>query len=116
MVRDGLTDVFVEGIFDNIIRSSGMHSPPAFRVAAAVITRMIEGQGPQETGVTIPASSRATFNMADWIGATDVSIRVEAEVPIICERAMYRDDRREGHASGGGAAAAPDTTGGYSDN
>ncbi len=74
----------------------------------AVITWMIEGATPVTTPVTIAASSRATYNMADFIGAADASIKVDAESPVICERAMYRNDRREGHDSGGTPTAAAD--------
>jgi hypothetical protein len=50
----------------------------------------------------IPARSRASFNMADDmpdVEIKDASIKVESSVPIIPERAMYRNDRREGHDS-----------------
>ena len=74
----------------------------------ATVTWMIEGAAPQTTNVTIGASSRLTLNMADYIGAADASIKVESESPVICERAMYRNDRREGHDSGGTPTAAAD--------
>ncbi|MBU4219536.1 MAG: IPT/TIG domain-containing protein [Actinobacteria bacterium] len=76
--------------------------------AAATITYMIEGRGPQTFEKKVPASSRATFNMADDIGAEDASIKVEADIPVIPERAMYRNNRREGHDSIGTTTPAND--------
>ena len=38
---------------------------------------MIEGASPQTNDFSIPANSRATFNMADYIGAADASIKVD---------------------------------------
>ncbi|MFH1149122.1 MAG: hypothetical protein V1748_01475 [Actinomycetota bacterium] len=70
------------------------------------ITYMIEGADPVTVTKTVPANSRATFNMDDDIGAQDASIRVESDVPVIPERAMYRNNRREGHDSIGTTAAA----------
>jgi len=47
----------------------------------------------------VPALSRTSFSMADDIGAADASIKVESDVPVIPERAMYTPARREGHDS-----------------
>ena len=46
--------------------------------------------------------------MADDIGAKDASIKVESNIPVIPERAMYRNNRREGHDSIGTTAPATD--------
>jgi len=46
--------------------------------------------------------------MADDIGGRDASIKVESNVPVIPERAMYRNDRREGHESIGTTSPARD--------
>jgi hypothetical protein len=63
------------------------------------VTYMIEGEGTKTVPHTIPANSRKTFNMAADIGGKDASIKVESNVPVIPERAMYRNGRREGHES-----------------
>jgi len=76
--------------------------------ATCNVTYMIEGSGPQTFIKKVPASSRATFNMADDIGEKDASIKVEADIPVIPERAMYRNNRREGHDSIGTTAPATD--------
>ncbi|MBU1670867.1 MAG: hypothetical protein KKF41_11930 [Actinobacteria bacterium] len=63
------------------------------------VTYMIEGEGPQVIAHTVPANSRASFDMSQDIGAKDASIRVDSDLPVIPERAMYRYNRREGHES-----------------
>jgi hypothetical protein len=56
----------------------------------------------------VPAGSRASFNMAGDIGSRDASTMVTSNVPVIPERAMYRDNRREGHDSVGTTTPATD--------
>lgn len=70
------------------------------------VTYMIEGEGPREFTKVVPAASRATYNMAVDIGAKDASIKVASDEPVIPERAMYRNDRREGHDSIGATSPA----------
>lgn len=68
--------------------------------AACTVTYMIEGGDPVEHYETVMPGTRTTLNMADTIGEADASIMVEsAGAPVICERAMYRNNRREGHGS-----------------
>lgn len=43
--------------------------------------------------------SRATINVADVTPATDVSVRVDANRQVVCERSMYWGGRIEGHNS-----------------
>jgi hypothetical protein len=76
--------------------------------ATVTITYMIEGQGPVQKVKTVEANSRASFNMETDIGQVDASIKVEANVPVIPERAMYRNNRREGHDSIGTTTPAKD--------
>lgn len=72
------------------------------------ITYMIEGKDPVAKSKKIPANSRSSFNMAEDIGAEDASIKVESNAPVIPERAMYRNSRREGHDSIGTTTPAND--------
>jgi len=72
------------------------------------ITYMIEGQGPKTVAKTVPASSRASFNMENDIGQKSASIRVDSDVPVIPERSIYRNNRREGSDSIGTTAPATD--------
>jgi len=76
--------------------------------ASCDVTYMIEGETPQTVNHKVPANSRMTFNMATDIGNKDASIRVVADKPVIPERAMYRNNRREGHDSIGTIAPAAD--------
>jgi len=75
--------------------------------ATAQVTYMIEGADPVTVEKKVPAQSRKTYSMANDIGAEDASIKVTADIPVIPERAMYRNNRRSGHDSIGTTAAAP---------
>jgi subtilisin family serine protease len=81
---------------------------PNNAAASVDITYMIEGASPVTKTKSVAANSRASFNMADDIGPADASIKVSASVPVIPERAMYRNNRREGHDSIGTTAPASD--------
>jgi hypothetical protein len=63
------------------------------------VTYMLDGGGEKVFSKDVPASSRRTFDMSDDIGNVDASIKVESDVDVIPERAMYRYQRREGHDS-----------------
>ncbi|MBU1669991.1 MAG: hypothetical protein KKF41_03355 [Actinobacteria bacterium] len=80
---------------------------PNAQEATAQVTYMIEGADPVTVQKKIPAQSRKTYNMADDIGAKDASIKVDADIPVIPERAMYKNNSRSGHDSIGTTAAAP---------
>ena len=81
---------------------------PGTTTAHCAVTYMIEGSGPQVFHHDVPAGSRASFNMADDIGPADASIKVTSDIPVIPERAMYRNNRREGHDSIGTTTSAKD--------
>jgi len=76
--------------------------------ATCDVTYMIEGESPVTKTKKIPANSRKSFDMSKDIGAKDASIKVDANVPVIPERAMYRNNRREGHDSIGTTSPALD--------
>ena len=76
--------------------------------ATAEVTYMIEGADPVTVEKKIPANSRKTYSMVNDIGEADASIKVEADLPVIPERAMYRNNRREGHDSIGTTFPAED--------
>lgn len=75
-------------------------------VATCNVTYMLEGGSAVTKSKSIPANSRKSFNIADDIGSKDASIMVSSDLPVIPERAMYRDSRREGHDSIGTSAPA----------
>ncbi|MBU1672571.1 MAG: hypothetical protein KKF41_11655 [Actinobacteria bacterium] len=81
---------------------------PNGAIAHCTVTYMIEGEGPSDFAHDVGPNSRATFNMASDIGSKDASIKVESDQPVIPERAMYRNDRREGHDSIG--TTSPETS------
>ncbi|MBN1289773.1 MAG: carboxypeptidase regulatory-like domain-containing protein [Actinobacteria bacterium] len=81
---------------------------PSDRQAVCDVTYMIEGKGPLTVQKTVPAYSRKSFDIADDIGAADASIKVESNVGVIPERAMYRNNRAEGHDSIGTNQPAAD--------
>ncbi|MDY6796218.1 MAG: SdiA-regulated domain-containing protein [Actinomycetota bacterium] len=76
--------------------------------AECQITYMTEGGLSIPVSVVIPPSTRHSYNMADFIGADDASIKVTSNKEIICERAMYRNNRREGHCSVGAVEPSTD--------
>jgi hypothetical protein len=72
---------------------------PNAQAATVNITYMIEGEAPVSVAKEVPPNSRGSFSMGDDLGQKDASIRVQSNRPVIPERAMYRNDRREGHDS-----------------
>jgi len=76
--------------------------------ATCQVTYMIEGAAAQTLEKKVPANSRRTYNMETDIGKHDSSIRVTSDYPVIPERAMYRNNRREGHDSIGTIRTATD--------
>lgn len=79
---------------------------PGASDARVRLTYMVEGEGPRTLEKTVAAGSRATFGMKDDVGDVDASIKVESDSYVIAERAVYRDEKREGHGSIGAAAPA----------
>jgi Family of unknown function (DUF5719) len=84
-----------------------IQNPNPFEVDAYV-TYMIEGGAPVVKIKRITPNSRATYNMADDVGPVDASIRVSCAHPVVPERSMYRNSRREGHDSVGTTVASND--------
>lgn len=81
---------------------------PSGKEATVNVTYMIENEGPKTVEHSVPANSRETFKMETDIGTKDASIKIESNVPVIPERAMYRNNKREGHDSIGTTAPAND--------
>jgi hypothetical protein len=79
---------------------------PGATDANAEFTYMIEGVGPQKVTHKVKAHSRDTFNMKTDIGEHDASVKIVSDQPVIPERAMYKNNRREGHDSIGTTAPA----------
>jgi len=76
--------------------------------ASVTLTYMTDlGPVPGPTA-TIPANSRQTFNVADYVPNTwSVSTQVSSDQPVIAERAMYGNNRTWGTDSIGSSTASP---------
>jgi streptogramin lyase len=85
-----------------------IQNPDPVQTAHCTVTYMIENTGPVSFNKTVGPHTRATFNVAEDIGAKDASIEVRSDVGVIPERAMYRNHRREGHDSVGTTAPSYD--------
>jgi hypothetical protein len=81
---------------------------PNPKQANVKLTFMTADRGPVESDQVIPANSRATFSMFGCIGYADASIKVDSDAPVVAERSVYRNDRREGSCSIGATAPAND--------
>ncbi|MBU4490276.1 MAG: hypothetical protein KKE79_06530, partial [Actinobacteria bacterium] len=56
----------------------------------------------------VPPFSRTTITVGNQVGASDVSVKIDADEEVICERSMYWNGRIDGHDSIG--VTAPHTT------
>lgn len=81
---------------------------PNNRQANVELTYMTIESGPRLARHVVPPNSRATFSMLEDIGAADASIRVASDIPVVAERSMYRDGKREGSCSIGATAPSKD--------
>jgi hypothetical protein len=81
---------------------------PNAQVANVTLTYMTDSGESIPVAHQVPASSRESFNMTSDIGSRDASTMVTSDRPVIPERAMYRDNRREGHDSTGTTTPAQD--------
>ena len=81
---------------------------PNAKAANCSLTYMIEGTGLKTVNHRVPANSRASFSMGSDVGTVDASIKVQSDVPVIAERSMYRNNRREGSNSVGTTTPAKD--------
>ena len=57
---------------------------------------------------TLPPACRFTIQVDGYLPASEVSVKVRSEHPVLVERAMYWNDRSDGHACIG--TPTPDTT------
>ena len=81
---------------------------PGSTPAHVQLNYMPETQGPTTLDKTVAPFSRATYSMADDIGKASASIEIASDTPVIAERSMYRNNRREGSCSVGTTAPAND--------
>ncbi|WP_287152551.1 DUF5719 family protein [Candidatus Solincola tengchongensis] len=69
--------------------------------AGVTLTFMKPGGATQNHSFSVPGESRHTVYVNDLVEESDVSTRVEATLPVICERAMYRYGMDLGHDTAG---------------
>lgn len=82
---------------------------PNAAAAHVTLTYMVQGAGPTTLQKTIPPFSRATYNMAQDLGAqVDASVKVTSDSPVIAEESMYRYNPRVGSCSIGATSPATD--------
>jgi len=62
---------------------------------------------PNLQNVEVPAGSRMSFPVHEYVQTYDVSTLVEAVGEVVCERAVYWNDRQGGHDSIGATVTAP---------
>lgn len=67
---------------------------------ASVTLTYITSSGSKNVGVTIPANSRRTFKASDvFAGNSGVSAKVESNVPVVAEKAVYGNGSNWAHES-----------------
>jgi IPT/TIG domain len=76
--------------------------------ANCTVTYMTEKDGPIVVQHPVSKHTRQTFDVSKDIGSKDASIKVQSDVPVIPERSMYRNNKREGHVSIGTTSPAID--------
>jgi hypothetical protein len=72
---------------------------PNDRPTKVTLSYMLSGGGVKELEKTIPANARASYSMQADIGGADASVLVTSDLPVVTERSMYRNNRREGSCS-----------------
>jgi hypothetical protein len=60
---------------------------------------MLPGGATESKTVEVPGRSRFTLDVGAAVGATEVSIKLSSDLPVVGERAMYFRDRAGGHCS-----------------
>jgi len=79
-------------------------NPDPVTVDLTFMTGSGEKEGPRD--FALPGNSRTTFKVNDYVTDYNVSTRVEATGDVICERAMYGNNRTWAHDSIGVAGSA----------
>ncbi len=98
LLAEGCTDYG----FETWVLVANPNDAPA-RVSVSYYTE----DGPRNADpVTVPAHSRLTMNASATIWAKSSGVRVGSDQPVFVERAMYWNDRVEGHTATGTAAGS----------
>ncbi|MBU4175257.1 MAG: IPT/TIG domain-containing protein [Actinobacteria bacterium] len=76
--------------------------------ARVTVTYRESGGETVEKVYTVGGNTRHTVNLQTAVGIADVSTQVSSDVPVVCERAMYWNNRGAGHCTVG--SPGPGTT------
>ncbi len=85
-----------------------IQNPDATRTAHTSVYFLKPDGDMEILGADLTPNSRSTVQVSDIVGATDVSITVMSDIPVVAERSMYWSNRIEGHDSIG--CTTPDRT------
>ncbi|MBN2168887.1 MAG: IPT/TIG domain-containing protein [Actinobacteria bacterium] len=87
-----------EGYTDNGFETWVLIQNPSQQLAATVNVTYMTSKGTVEKApFQVGAGQRYTINVAEDVGACEVSTQVDSDLGVICERSMYWDGRRGGH-------------------
>ena len=105
-VEEGTVWYLAEGCTEGGFETFILVQNPAETPAQVTLTFMT-GEGPQAgPSETLQPGTRRTWKANDYVTSWDVSTKVEADAPVIAERAVYWDGRRGGHDSTGVTSTA----------
>ena len=90
-----------------------VQNPNPSNIATCRVSYLPETGNPVIRDVTVGAEARVSCNMLEDIkgsfpSGANASIVISSDIPVIAERSMYRNDRREGHDSIGTSKPATD--------
>jgi hypothetical protein len=72
---------------------------PSSSQASVNVDFMFPGGATHSIKVAVPGRSRFTLNVGGIVGATEVSLKLSSDLPVVAERAMYFDERTGGTCS-----------------
>lgn len=92
---------FAEGCTDFGFETWVLIQNPGKEPANTTVSFMDEEGAKHDFACVVQPWSRTTVNAADVAPGASVSVKIEADRKVVCERAMYWADRAEGHATTG---------------
>ncbi|MHB8896635.1 MAG: Ig-like domain-containing protein, partial [Candidatus Geothermincolia bacterium] len=95
---------FAEGCTDYGFETWLLIGNPQNESAIAQVTFMDDTGETYKRACDLPPNSRTTLNAADVAPGRNVSIQVSTDRAVVCERAMYWQNRIEGHSTIGSTA------------
>jgi len=90
---------FAEGCTDYGFETWVLIGNPSSEVAQARVTFMDDKGATFVRSFALAPNSRTTVNAADVAPGANVSVKVDADKQVVCERSMYWGNRVEGHST-----------------